>query len=99
MAAQLYRFGFERAGKNEKADLYLINTCTVTHRADASSRYLIHRAARENPAGRIVVAGCFVDSDPAQVAGMEGVDVIIHNAEKEDISTILPQRLPRPVCR
>lgn len=94
MAAELYRYGFVRAEKGEKADLYLINTCTVTHRADSTSRNLISRAARENPDGRIVVAGCYVDSDPETVAGMEGVDVLIPNTDKEDITRILPRHLP-----
>ena len=94
MAAELYRLGFRRAEKGEKADLYLINTCTVTHRADASSRALIRRAARDNPDGRIVVAGCYVESDPERIAGMRGVDVLIKNTEKEAITTILPRELP-----
>jgi threonylcarbamoyladenosine tRNA methylthiotransferase MtaB len=94
MASELYRLGFRRAEKGEKADLYLINTCTVTHRADASSRHLIRKAARENPEGRIVVAGCYVDSDPERVAGMRGVDVLIKNTDKEAITTILPRELP-----
>lgn len=94
MAAELYQFGFRRAEKGEKADLYLINTCTVTHRADSSSRYLIRKAARENPDGRIVVAGCYVESDPERIAGMKGVDLLINNAEKNDITSILPRQLP-----
>jgi threonylcarbamoyladenosine tRNA methylthiotransferase MtaB len=94
MAASLNPYGFERVEKGEKADLYIINTCTVTHKADRSSRNLIRRAARENPDGHIVVAGCYIDSDPETVAGMEGVDVIIKNSEKKLISEILPRRLP-----
>ncbi len=94
IATELYRFGFERAKKGERADLYIINTCTVTHRADQSSRNLIRRAARQNPSAGIVVAGCYVDSDPETIAGMEGVDVIIKNAEKESIAEILPRHLP-----
>ena len=94
MASELYQYGFERAQKGEKADLYLINTCTVTHRADSSSRYLIRRAARQNPNGRIVVAGCYVDSDPEKIAGMKGVDVLISNTQKNDVTKILPQKLP-----
>lgn len=94
MAAELYQLGFRRAEKGEKADLYLINTCTVTHRADSSSRSLIRRAARDNPDGRIVVAGCYVESDPERVTGMRGVDVLIKNTEKESITTILPRELP-----
>lgn len=94
MAAELYRLGFRRTAKGEKADLYLINTCTVTHRADASSRQLIRAAARQNPDGRIVVAGCYVESDPERVKGMQGVDVLIRNTEKESITSILPRELP-----
>lgn len=94
MAAQLAPFGFERAGQDEKADLYIINTCTITHRADASSRYLIRKAARENPNSSIVVAGCYVDSDPEQIAGMEGVDLIIPNIQKTKLAEILPGHLP-----
>ena len=55
MAADLHPFGFRRALKGEPADLYLINTCTVTHRADQSSRNIINRATRENPNARIVI--------------------------------------------
>jgi threonylcarbamoyladenosine tRNA methylthiotransferase MtaB len=94
MAARLRPLGFQRVRKGEKADLYIINTCTVTHRADQSSRNLIHRAARENPAGRIVVTGCYAHTNPEKILGMEGVDLIVRNAEKEFIPEILSKHLP-----
>ena len=94
MAAELNRFGFQRVKRGEPADLYIINTCTVTHRADADDRYWIHRAARENPHARIVVAGCYVDADQEAIENMEEVDVVITNEEKERITEILPERLP-----
>jgi len=94
MAAALYPYGFRRAAPGEKADLYLINTCTVTHRADQSSRNIIRRAARENPAAKVVVAGCYVDSDPEIITAMKGVDITLHNKEKDFIADILPERLP-----
>ena len=94
MAAALYPYGFRRAEPGEAADLYIINTCTVTHRADSSSRYLVHKAARENPDARIVVAGCYVDSAAETVASLERVDVIIFNEEKPRIGRILSERLP-----
>jgi threonylcarbamoyladenosine tRNA methylthiotransferase MtaB len=94
MAAQLTPFGFERAEPDEPADLYIINTCTITHRADSSSRHLIRKAARENPAGAIVVAGCYVDSDPEKIAGMEGVDLIVPNAQKTGLAQLLTEQLP-----
>jgi threonylcarbamoyladenosine tRNA methylthiotransferase MtaB len=94
MAAQLYPHGFKRAASGEAADLYIINTCTVTLRADSDCRYLIRRAHRENPAGRIVVVGCYVENEPDRVAAMEGVDVVVGNSEKESIARILPLKLP-----
>ncbi|MCK4606399.1 MAG: tRNA (N(6)-L-threonylcarbamoyladenosine(37)-C(2))-methylthiotransferase MtaB [candidate division Zixibacteria bacterium] len=94
MAADLAACGFQRATRGEVADLYVINTCTVTHRADKDCRYLIRKACRENPEGRIVVVGCFVEVDPSGTARMEGVDVVIRNNEKERLAEILPQRLP-----
>ena len=93
MAAALYPRGFRRAARGEQADLFIINTCTVTHRADSTCRWLIHKAARENPHARIVVAGCYVDSDPNEIAGLGPVDVIISNREKPRIAEILSQRL------
>jgi threonylcarbamoyladenosine tRNA methylthiotransferase MtaB len=94
MAAELYPYGFQRVKEGERADLYLINTCTVTHRADSNCRNYIRRAARQNPNGNIVVTGCYVDNDPEKIAGMEGVDIIVKNAEKNDITNIIPQKLP-----
>ncbi len=94
MAAELRPFGFERVSENESADLYLINTCTVTHRADRDCRNFIRKAAQKNPHARIVVAGCYVDYDPNNVASIEGVDAIVLNAEKDVIAKILPKRIP-----
>ncbi len=90
----MYPYGFRRASKDEKADLTIINTCTVTHRADSDCRYLVRRANRLNPNGRIVVVGCYVDHDPKLLAAMEGVDALIYNDEKDKIASILPGKMP-----
>ncbi|MFQ6008627.1 MAG: tRNA (N(6)-L-threonylcarbamoyladenosine(37)-C(2))-methylthiotransferase MtaB [Candidatus Zixiibacteriota bacterium] len=94
IAAQLQPYGFKRVASGEAADLYIINTCTVTLRADSDCRYLIRRAHRENPAGRIVVVGCYVENEPDRVAALEGVDVVVGNREKDAIAQILPGKLP-----
>ncbi len=94
MAARIYPFGFRRAEDGELADLTIINTCTVTHKADSDCRQLIRKASRQNPGGHIVVVGCYVDHEPELIAAMEGVDVIVHNSEKDAIDRILPARLP-----
>ena len=94
IAAQLYPYGFTRVEPGEMADLYIINTCTVTHRADSSCRNYIRRASRENPSGRVVVTGCYVENTPETVAALEGVDLIIHNRQKERMAEILADKLP-----
>jgi len=94
IAAQLYPYGFQRALAGENADLYIVNTCTVTHRADSDCRNIIRRLARQNPEGRIVVTGCYVENDPEKISALPGVDVVIGNAEKDDIASILPRKMP-----
>jgi len=94
MAAGLRPFGFVRTSDDEAADLFLINTCTVTHRADRDCRSYIRKIVRQNPKARIVVAGCFVDYDPETVKAIVGVDVAIGNSEKESLSDILRAKLP-----
>lgn len=94
MAAELYPYGFRRAEPGESADLYIINTCTVTHKADADCRQIIKRAARQNPNARVVVAGCYVDNDEKRITALEGVHAVVHNREKEQIARILPNRFP-----
>ncbi len=94
MAADLAHFGFERANRGQPADLYIINSCTVTHRADKDSRYLVRRAKRENPNSRVVLVGCYVETDPEGIAELEGVDLVIRNSEKDRLAQILPQKLP-----
>jgi threonylcarbamoyladenosine tRNA methylthiotransferase MtaB len=93
MAAALYPYGFRRAVQGESVDLCVINTCTVTHRADSTNRYLIQKAARDNPDARIVVAGCYVDAVANGVTDLGPVDVVISNEEKPHIATILSERL------
>ena len=66
----------------EEADLYVVNTCTVTAEADADSRQMIRRAVRRNPAARIVVTGCYAQVSPHEVRAIPGVDLVLGNAEK-----------------
>lgn len=94
MAADLAARGLVRVDADRSADLYIINTCTVTHRADRDCRYLARKARRENPAAKIVLAGCYVETDREGVAALEGVDAVIGNDEKNTIADLLAQRLP-----
>jgi len=79
--------GYKESGKNSKADTYLINTCTVTHRADSESLNLIRRAKKENPKAKIIVTGCLAELDSARIKKI-GVNSIVKNKDKNKISNI-----------
>lgn len=72
------------------ADLYLVNTCTVTKEADRQARQLIRRALRRNPEAFMVVAGCYAQRDPGAVAAIPGVDLVLGNGEKVDVHGLIP---------
>ncbi|MGH7262454.1 MAG: tRNA (N(6)-L-threonylcarbamoyladenosine(37)-C(2))-methylthiotransferase MtaB [Candidatus Rokuibacteriota bacterium] len=74
---------------DEMAQVYVINTCTVTARADFSDRQMIRRAVRRNPDALIVVTGCLAQTNPAAVARIPGVDLIVGNQEKYDLAGLL----------
>lgn len=94
MAGDLYKYGYRRADNDEEADICLINTCTVTHRADADNRYLIKRARRQHPNAFLIVAGCYVDSDKDSVAGTGVVDLLIPNRDKDRLVEIIEAQAP-----
>ncbi|MFQ5841014.1 MAG: tRNA (N(6)-L-threonylcarbamoyladenosine(37)-C(2))-methylthiotransferase MtaB [Thermodesulfobacteriota bacterium] len=89
MRASLETGGFEIIPFRQRADIYIVNTCTVTHRADYQSRQLVRRARRLNPSSLIVVTGCYAQAYPDEVQGVDGVGVVLGNAEKASIADIL----------
>ena len=82
LAARGYRITAFRS----KADIYIINTCTVTGKTDYQSRQLIRRARKANPAARIIVTGCYAQVSPDVPAQMPGVSLVLGNAEKHGIA-------------
>jgi threonylcarbamoyladenosine tRNA methylthiotransferase MtaB len=94
MASKLAACGFSRVDFESPANLYIINTCTVTGRADASCRKSIAHAAKCHGNPKIVVVGCMVTSDRNEVALLNGVDLLISNDEKENIISILQEKIP-----
>ncbi len=79
---QLPKSKYQRVPFSEKADVYVIDTCTVTHRADAEARNYINRAKRANPEGLVVVTGCYAQVSPEELKQARGVDYIIGNSHK-----------------
>ncbi len=82
-STELSRVGVELIEHGKPADLYIVNTCTVTHLGDKSSRQMIRRAARANPAGYLVVTGCYASVDADAISALPGVDLVVPNDDKE----------------
>ncbi len=81
--------GFRTVDFDEPADVVVVNTCTVTARAELSDRQAIRRAARVSPRATLVVTGCWAQTSPAAVAGMEGVDLVVGNGDKHRLPELL----------
>ena len=79
----------------EAADVVIVNTCTVTARADCSDRQMIRRASRINPGARIVVTGCWAQTSPEAVADVRGVDLVVGNGDKHRLPDLLERLLER----
>ncbi len=81
--------GFARVDFKDKADIYVINTCSVTDSADKKSRAMIRQATRINPAAFVVVIGCYAQLKPEEAALIEGVDLILGANDKFNITKYL----------
>ena len=85
IARSFTELGFKKVDFKEKADIYVINTCSVTDTADKKSRTIIRQAAKRNPAAFIVVTGCYAQLNPDEIASIEGVDLVIGANDKFNI--------------
>ncbi len=85
MIEQFERSGYSIVPFTQPADIYVVNSCTVTARTDAETRRLIRRARRLNPHARIVATGCYAQVAPGELEQMPEVDSVLGNLEKQDI--------------
>ena len=85
--------GYEIVPFDKMADIYVINTCTVTNIADRKSRQMLHRAKQKNPNAVVVAVGCYVQTDLAGAVKDPAIDLAIGNNRKKDIAEILEQYL------
>ena len=76
------RHGFEKVNYKDTADIYVLNTCTVTENADKEARKLIRQAKRRNPDSSVAVIGCYAQLNPNNIAAIDGVDVVLGAEEK-----------------
>ena len=79
---QFLQNGFEVSSSDEQADIHILNTCSVSHRADRECRQLIRHIHRNSPDAYIIVVGCYTQLQPKEVASIEGVDLVLGTNEK-----------------
>lgn len=91
MQQLLEEAGYEIVPFQEKADVYVINTCSVTNIADRKSRQMLHRAKKMNPAAVVVAAGCYVQAAGEELKKDAAIDVIIGNNRKKDLVPLLDE--------
>ena len=89
MQQNLQKNGYEIVDFNQKSDIYIINTCSVTNMADRKSRQMLHRARKQNPDAVVVAVGCYVQADAFHIAQDEAIDLLVGNNLKKDIVEIL----------
>lgn len=83
--------GFVKKAFEELADVYVINTCSVTENADKECRQLVRRIRRRSPESLVVITGCYAQLKPEEIAGIEGVDLVLGAAEKFNITAHLKE--------
>lgn len=83
--------GYERTDFDSTADVYVINTCTVTNTGDKKSRQVIRRAIRKNPDAVICVTGCYAQTSPAEIMAIPGVDVVVGTQDRSKMLTYIQQ--------
>ena len=91
MRQKLHENGYSIVSFDEVADIYIVNTCSVTNIADRKSRQMLHQAKKRNPQAVVVATGCYAQTGTRQAEEDEAVDLIIGNNKKKDIVEILEQ--------
>lgn len=96
MAQKLIKKGYKIVEHNQKADIYIINTCTVTNMSDRKSRQMIRRAKETSSQAKIIAVGCYVQVARKEIENIEGIDLVLGNEEKVDIAKYCDEILEEP---
>ena len=91
LARQFARAGYELVSAADEADIYILNTCTVTHVADGKCRRLLKQARRRNPGAVVVAIGCYAERAHQELAQIEGVDLVLGNSQKPYLLRLLEE--------
>lgn len=98
LAQELARHGVDKAAKGEKADICIVNTCSVTEVADKKCRQAIHRLVKEHPGAFVVVTGCYAQLKPQDILATTGVDMVVGAEEKGTIVEHLMEAMTNRQC-
>ena len=82
---QLIKKGYEEVSFEDKADIYIVNSCTVTSVADRKTRNMLRRAKKINPNGAVIVTGCYAQTNSKELLDMEDIDYVVGNTDKSGI--------------
>jgi threonylcarbamoyladenosine tRNA methylthiotransferase MtaB len=96
IARSFYSEGFDRVDFNEKADIYVINTCSVTENADKRFKTIVKQAQKSNPEAFVVAIGCYAQLKPEELADVHGVDLVLGATEKFKITDYINDLLSHP---
>src|SRR5215470_10565040 len=96
ISEQMSTAGFVQRDFSEIADVYVVNTCTVTHMGDRSSRQMISQARRRHPDALLVVTGCYAELNPQAVAALPGVNLVIGNSGKGSLVEVIKDHRKNP---
>jgi threonylcarbamoyladenosine tRNA methylthiotransferase MtaB len=91
LARKLAQAGYELVSTGTETDIYILNTCTVTHIADRKSRHLLRRAYRRNPEALVVAAGCYAERAPGELEQIDGVNLVLGNGDKWRLERVLAE--------
>jgi len=91
LARQFAGAGHRLVAGSHEAEVYILNTCTVTHIADSKSRHLLRLAHRRNPDAQVVATGCYAQRAPQELAQIEGVTIVVGNGEKSHLLQLLQE--------
>ncbi len=93
LASEFVRNGYEISQESEDPDVFVLNSCTVTHVADKKARQALNKARREFPEAIIVAAGCYAERAEEEVEEFESVDLVVPNARKSELVSIVNSRV------
>src|SRR3954464_6480772 len=82
IARNMTEHGFQKVDFSERADYYIINTCSVTENADKETKYVVKNALKTNPEAKVIVVGCYAQLKPGVISQIKGISMVLGASEK-----------------